>query len=66
MDVLADMSAIQDVCLRKCEDERSLPEAKDADSVPVLCDNLEKWDAVRGGREVSEGGDMCILRAESC
>ena len=54
------------MCLRKFEDERSLTEAKDADSVPVLCDNLEQWDAVRGRRELSEGGDICILRAESC
>ena len=26
----------------------------------VLCDNLEGWDRVGGGREVQEGGDICI------
>ena len=26
----------------------------------MLCDDLEGWDAVGGGREVQEGGDMCI------
>ena len=25
-------------------------------SNPVLCDNLEGWDGVGGGREVQEGG----------
>ena len=29
-------------------------------SNPVRCDDLEQWDAVVGGREVQEGGDMCI------
>ena len=32
----------------------------------VLCDNLEGWDGVGGGREVQEGGDMCIPMADSC
>ena len=32
----------------------------------VLCDNLEGWDGVGGGREVQEGGDICILKADSC
>ena len=54
------------MCLKKCEEERSLTEAKDADSVPVFCDNLEKWDAVGGRREVQEGGNMCIPMADSC
>ena len=31
-----------------------------------LCDNLEWWDEVGGGREVQEGGDICILIADSC
>ena len=26
----------------------------------VLCDNLEGWDGVGDGREVQEGGGMCI------
>ena len=34
-------------------------------STLVLCDNLEGWDAVGGGREVQEGGDMCISTADS-
>ena len=32
---------------------------------PVLSDNLEGWDGVEGGREVQEGGDICILIADS-
>ena len=31
-----------------------------------LCDNLEGWDGAGGRREVQEGGDMCILMADSC
>ena len=31
-----------------------------------LCDNLEGWDRVGGGREVQEGGDICILMADAC
>ena len=30
----------------------------------MLCDNLEGWDG-RDGREVQEGGDICILIANS-
>ena len=30
----------------------------------ILCDDLEAWD-VRGGREVLEEGDICILKADS-
>ena len=26
----------------------------------VLCDNLEVWDGVGGGREAHNGGDICI------
>ena len=32
----------------------------------MLCDNLEGWDGARGGRKVRDGGDMCILIADSC
>jgi len=32
----------------------------------LLCDNLEGWDGVGGGREVQEGGDLCIPMADSC
>ena len=35
-------------------------------SNPVLCDNLEGWDGVGGGREVSERGDICISMTDSC
>ena len=35
-------------------------------SNPVLCDNLEGWDGVGGGREVQEGGGIQILMADSC
>ena len=31
---------------------------------PVLCENLEGWDGVGGGREVQEG-DICIPMADS-
>ena len=30
----------------------------------MLCDNLEGWDAVGGGRGVQAGGDMCIPMAD--
>ena len=32
----------------------------------MLCDNPEGWDGVEGGKEVQEGGDICIRRADSC
>ena len=32
----------------------------------MLCDNLEGWDEVGDGREVSEGGDICIPMADVC
>ena len=32
----------------------------------MLCDNLDGWDGVRGGREVQDGEDMCIPMADSC
>ena len=31
----------------------------------VLCDNLEGWDGVAGGREVQECWDIHILMADS-
>ena len=31
----------------------------------MLCDNLEGRNGVGGGREVQEGGDMCVLMADS-
>ena len=31
-----------------------------------LCGNLDEWDGERGGREVHEGGDACILVADLC
>ena len=30
----------------------------------MLCDNLEGWDGVGSGKEVQEGGDICILMAD--
>ena len=33
-------------------------------SYPVFCDNLEGVGG--GGREVQEGGDICISTADSC
>ena len=35
-------------------------------SNPVLCENLEVWDGVQGGKEVQEEGDICIPVADSC
>ena len=32
----------------------------------MLCDNLVGWDGVGGGREVQEGGDMCVPMADIC
>ena len=32
----------------------------------VLCDNPEGWDGVESGKEVQEGGDVCIPMADSC
>ena len=31
----------------------------------MLCDDLDGWDKGRGGREVQEGGDICIHVADS-
>ena len=33
---------------------------------PRLCDNLEGWDGVGGGKEVQEGGDIRVPMADSC
>ena len=35
-------------------------------SSPVLCGDLQRWDGVGGGREVKEGGDICVPMADSC
>ena len=32
----------------------------------VLCDYLEGWDEVGGGRDVQESGDMCISNSCLC
>ena len=32
----------------------------------MLCDNLEGEDGERLGREVQEGGDICVPTADSC
>ena len=31
-----------------------------------LCINLEGWEAEGDGKEVQEGGDICIAMADSC
>ena len=31
-----------------------------------LCINRERWDGEGGGREVQEGGNICIPMADSC
>ena len=35
-------------------------------SNPVFCDNVEGWNGTGGGREVQEGGEICIPMADSC
>ena len=32
----------------------------------MLCNNLEGWGGLEGQRKVQEGGDICILMADSC
>ena len=32
----------------------------------MLCDNLEEWDGVGGGKEAQEGGDIHIPMTDSC
>ena len=32
----------------------------------MLCINLEGWEGKGDGKEVQEGGDICILVADSC
>ena len=32
----------------------------------MLCDNLEGWDGLGGGRDVQEGEDIYIPTADSC
>ena len=32
----------------------------------MFFDKLEGWDVVGGGREVQEGGDICITMVDSC
>ena len=34
--------------------------------VLVLCDNLARWDWVGDGKEVQEGGNICVPVADSC
>ena len=31
-----------------------------------LCNNLEEWDGEGDGREVQEGGDVCVAVADTC
>ena len=38
----------------------------ESDFVTYLCDNIEWWDGVRGGREVQEGGNIHISMTDSC
>ena len=35
-------------------------------SNPVLCDNLEEWDGLGGGRELQEGRDVSTPMTDSC
>ena len=31
----------------------------------MLCDNLEGWAGLGGGREVQDRGDICVFRVDS-
>ena len=30
----------------------------------MLCDNLEEWAGLEGGREVQDGEDICVFRVD--
>ena len=32
----------------------------------MLCDNLDGWHGMGGGKGVKERGDVCLLMADSC
>ena len=32
----------------------------------MFCDNIKGWSRVGGGKEVQEGGDICVPVADSC
>ena len=32
----------------------------------LLCESLEAWDGVGGGKEVHQGGDPCVPMVDSC
>ena len=32
----------------------------------MVCDNIEGWDGVGGGKDLQEGGNICVLMADSC
>ena len=32
----------------------------------MLCDNLERWNGLGGGREAQEGGHICVPMTDSC
>ena len=32
----------------------------------MLCRDLEEWNGEGGGRELQEGGDICVHMADSC
>ena len=49
---------------KKNSSKNSLHEA--GSSNLALCDNLNRCDGVGSAREVQEGGDICIDRANSC
>ena len=44
----------------------SLKSSQHRELNPVLCDNLEGWAGVEGGREVQEGGHICKFMVDSC
>ena len=56
----------QDVYTLPCVKRRAMGSCRvDRELSLVLCDDLECWDGGRGWREAYEGGDICILTADS-
>ena len=51
-------------CVKQIADGRLLYDSRA--QTRLLCDNLEGWDGVAGGREIQEGGDICMPMTDSC
>ena len=56
-----------DICILTCVRQRASGKllCGHRELSPGLCDNLEGWDGVPGWGKVEEGGDRCVLVADS-